>query len=172
MVPVLFNGDLEKSLMHSFACFRWELTKNIKGAMWADPIEGGITGEYFDYVNNFKKNSKLSPEMKEKINLRFKSLRTNRDRFADDYMLWVEYEREGIMKLNTVVREMFFKHIPFRKETRDHLENMPAFNKYAARFKNIQARDYAGYERRFKKYQDASGAYPKEIQTYFEFLKL
>jgi hypothetical protein len=172
MIPVLFNGDLEKSLMHSFACFRWELTKNVKGAMWADPIEGGVTGEYFDYVNNFKKNSKLSPEMKEKINLRFKSLRTNRDRFADDYMLWVEYEREGIMKLNTVVREMFFKHIPFKKEIRDHLENMPAFAKYANRYKNIQARDYAAYERRFKKYQDGSGAYPKEIQTYFEFLKM
>jgi CRP-like cAMP-binding protein len=172
MIPILFNGDLEKSLTHAFACFRWELTKNIKGAMWADPIEGGVTGEYFDYVNNFKKNSKLSPEMKEKINLRFKSLRTNRDRFADDYMLWVEYEREGIMKLNTVVREMFFKNIPFKKEIRDHLENMPAFTKYANRYKNIQARDYAAYERRFKKYQDASGNYPKEIQTYFEFLKM
>ncbi len=172
MIPVFFNGDLEKSLMHSFACFRWELTKNMKGAMWADPIEGGVTGEYFDYVNNFKKNSKLSPEMKEKINLRFKSLRTNRDRFADDYLLWIEYEREGIMKLNTVVREMFFKHIPFKKDVRDHLENMPAFSKYANRYKNIQARDYAAYERRFKKYQDASGEYPKEIQTYFEFLKM
>ncbi len=172
MVPILFNGDLEKSLMHSFACFRWELTKNSKGAMWADPIEGGVTGEYFDYVNNFKKNSKLSPEMKEKIALRFKSLRTNRDRFADDYMLWVEYEREGIMKLNTVVREMFFKHIPFRQEIRDNLENMPAFNKYATRYKNISQRDYAAYERKFKKYQDESGGYPKEIQTFFEFLKM
>ena len=140
--------------------------------MWADPIEGGVTGEYFDYVNNFKKNSKLSPEMKEKINLKFKSLRTNRDRFADDYLLWIEYEREGIMKLNSVVREMFFKFIPFKKEIRDHLENMPAFNKYASRFKNIQARDYAAYERRFKKYQNPDGSYPKEIETYFEFLKM
>jgi len=172
MIPILFNGDLEKSMMHSFACFRWELTKNIKGPMWADPIEGGVTGEYFDYVNNFKKNSKLSPDMKEKINLRFKSLRTNRDRFADDYMLWVEYERDGIMKLNTVVREMFFKHIPFKKDVRENLENMPAFNKYANRYKNIQNREYAAYERKFKKYQDESGAYPKEIQTFFEFLKM
>ena len=172
MIPILFNGDLEKSLMHSFACFRWELTKNVKGAMWADPIEGGVTGEYFDYVNNFKKNSKLSPDMKEKINMRFKSLRTNRDRFADDYMLWVEYEREGIMKLNSVVREMFFKHIPFKKEVRDNLENMPAFNKFTNRFKNIRNREFAAYERKFKKYQDESGAYPKEIQTFFDFLRM
>ena len=171
MIPILFSGDLERSLTHAFACFRWELTKNIKGAMWADPIDGGVTGEYFDYVNNFKKNPKLSPDMKEKINQKFKSLRTNRDRFADDYMLWIEYEKDGIMKLNNVVREMFFKHVPFKKDIRDQLENMPAFNKYANRYKNIQNREYASYERKFKKYQDGSGAYPKEIQAYFEFLK-
>jgi len=172
IVPILFNGDLERSLTHSFACFRWELTKNIKGAMWADPIEGGVTGEYFDYVNTFKKNPKFTPEMKEKINLRFKSLRTNRDRFADDYMLWVEYEKDGIMKLNSVVREMFFKNIPFKKEIRDQLEKMPAFSTFANRYKNIQNREYASYERKFKKYQDAAGAYPEEIQAFFDFLKM
>ena len=172
MIPILFNGDLEKSLTHSFACFRWELTKNIKGAMWADPIEGGVTGEYFDYVNNFKKNPKLSPDMKEKINLKFKSLRTNRDRFADDYMLWLEYEKDGIMKLNNVVREMFYKHIPFKKDIRDNLENMPAFNKFANRYNNIQRREFASYERKFKKYQDGSGSYPKEIQAFFDYLKM
>jgi hypothetical protein len=140
--------------------------------MWADPIEGGLSGEYFDYVNTFKKNSKLSPEMKEKIALRFKSLRTNRDRFADDYMLWIEYEREGIMKLNAVVREMFFKHIPFKREIRDQLENMPAFNKSANRYRNVQNREIVSYENRFKKYLDANGSYPGPIEKYMNFLKM
>ncbi len=172
VVPAFFMGDLEKSLMHSFACFRWELNRSIKGAMWADPIEGGITGEYFDYVNTYKKNSKLSQEAKEKIAVRFKSLRTNRDRFADDYVMWVGYEKEGIMKLNNVVREMFFKHIPFRAEIREQLESMPAFSKYANRYKNVNARDIAAYERKFKKYQDDAGNYPPEIEKYFEFMKM
>lgn len=172
MVPILFTGDIERSMMHTFACFRWELNRSIKGAMWADPIEGGLSGEYFDYVNTFKKNSKLSPEMKEKIALRFKSLRTNRDRFADDYMLWVEYEREGIMKLNTVVREMFFKHVPFKREIRDQLENMPAFNKSANRYRNVQNREIVSYENRFKKYLDATGSYPGPIEKYMNFLKM
>ncbi len=172
MIPMLFAGDIERSMMHTFACFRWELNRSIKGAMWADPIEGGLSGEYFDYVNTFKKNSKLSPEMKEKIALRFKSLRTNRDRFADDYMLWVEYEREGIMKLNSVVREMFFKHVPFKKDIRDQLENMPAFNKSANRYRNVQNREIVSYENRFKKYLDATGSYPPEIEKYMNFLKM
>ncbi len=172
MIPIFFAGELEKSLMHTLACFRWELNRSMKGAMWADPIEGGISGEYFDYVNTFKKNSRLSPEMKEQIALRFKSLRTNRDRFAADYMLWVEFEREGIMKLNNVVREMFFKHIPFKKETRDILENMPAYAKYAGRYKNVQAREIAAFERKFKKYQNDAGQYPPEIEKFFEYLKM
>ncbi|NLV66288.1 MAG: cyclic nucleotide-binding domain-containing protein [Spirochaetes bacterium] len=172
MIPVFFAGELEKSLMHTLACYRWELNRSMKGAMWADPIEGGISGEYFDYVNTFKKNSRLSPEMKEQISLRFKSLRTNRDRFAADYMLWVEFEREGIMKLNNVVREMFFKHIPFKKETREILENMPAYSKYAGRYKNVQAREIAAFERKFKKYQNDAGEYPAEIEKFFEYLKI
>ncbi len=171
VVPAFFMGDLEKDLLHSFACFRWELNRTVKGAMWADPIEGGLSGEYFDFVNTYKKNSRLSPEAKEKIAIRFKSLRTNRDRFADDYISWILYEREGIMKLNSVVREMFYKHIPFNKEIRARLENMPAFHKFANRYTNVKNRDIAAYERRYKKYQDAEGNYPMAIEKFFDFLK-
>ncbi len=171
VVPVFFMGDFMKNLAYSIASFRWELNKTIKGGMWADPVEGGISGEYFDYVNTYKKNSRLTQEMKEKITERFKSLRTNRDRFADDYLQWIFNEKDGIMKLNVVVREMFYKHVPFRKEVRDKLEGMPAYTQMSSRYKNISARNYAAYERKFKKYLDAGG-YPEEIQNYMNFLKL
>ncbi|HOO71470.1 MAG TPA: cyclic nucleotide-binding domain-containing protein [Spirochaetota bacterium] len=171
VIPIFFMGDLKKSIAHTLACFRWELNRSMKGAMWADPIDGGITGEYFDYVNTFKKNSKLSVEAKEKINERFKALRTNRDRFADDYLMWVLFEKDGIMKLNNVVREMFFKHIPFPEEVRNKLESMPAFAHAANRYKNLQVRNIAAYERKFKKYQGGDGGYPEEIQKFFNFIK-
>lgn len=172
VVPIFFMGDLEKSLAHTLASFRWELNRSIKGAMWADPIEGGITGEYFDYVNTYKKNSKLSVETKEKLTERFKSLRTNRDRFAEDYLLWLFYERNGIMKLNNIVREMFYKHIPMYKTIREQLSNMPVFASSANRYRNIQKRTLETYERKFKKYQDSSGHYPPEIEKFFEFMKM
>ena len=170
VVPVLFMGDLQRRLAHTFACFRWELNRSLKGAMWADPVEGGFTGAYFDYVNFFKKNSKLSTESKEKIAERFKSIRTNRDRFADDYIQWVLYEKDGIMKLNNVVREMFYRYIPFRKEVREKLENMPAFSEIATKFKNIHGRDVQGYQRKFKKYMDESGALPPALQRFMDFM--
>lgn len=173
VVPIFFMGDLRKSMAHTLACFRWELNRTIKGqAMWADPIEGGITGEYFDYVNTYKKNPNLSMEAKDKITMRFKSLRTNRDRFADDYLFWVLFEKDGIMKMNSIVRGMFFKHIPFRQEIRDRLESMPAFNKYANRYKNVSMKTYQAYIRRYKKYQDGEGKYPDEIEKYLKFLQM
>ncbi|MCU0846839.1 MAG: cyclic nucleotide-binding domain-containing protein [Spirochaetes bacterium] len=172
VIPIFFMGDLTRMLAHSFACFRWELNRTIKGAMWGDPIEGGVTGEYFDYVNTYKKMSKLSQEAKERITERFRSLRTNRDRFADDYIQWVLFEKDGIMKQNSVVREMFFKHIPFRKDTRDKLENMPAFTQAANRYKNVNKRIVEASERKFKKYQDEQGNFPDKIQKYIEFLKI
>ena len=140
--------------------------------MWADPIDGGITGEYFDYVNTYKKNPNLSAEAKEKIAIRFKSLRTNRDRFAEDYLFWTLYEKDGIMKLNTLVRAMFYKHVPFRKDIREKLENMPAFSHYANRYKNVGTKTYQGYVRRFKKYQDENENYPEAIDKFMKFLLL
>lgn len=172
VVPIFFIGDLQRNLTHSLACFRWELSRSMKGAMWSDPIEGGITGEYFDYVNTFKKNSKLSVEAKEKLNERFKSLRTNRDRFADDYIMWVMYEKDGIMKLNNVVRDMFYKHIPFKKDIRARLENMPAFSHPANRFKNVHAKEVQALQRRFKKYQNEQGSHPDAIEKFFTFLDM
>lgn len=172
VVPIFFMGDLMRSLVHTFASFRWELNRDIKGAMWADPIEGGVTGEYFDYANTYKKMSKLSQEAKEKIDEKFRGIRNNRDRFADDYTQWVLYEKDGIMKLNNVVREMFFRHIPFRKDLRTRLEAMPAFTQPATRYKNVHKKEVEAYERRFKKYQNEAGELPEELKKFFEFLNL
>ena len=85
--------------------------------------------------------------------------------------MWVLFEKDGIMKLNNVVREMFFKHIPFPEEVRNKLESMPAFAHAANRFKNLQVRNIAAYERKFKKYQGGDGGYPEEIQKFFNFIK-
>ncbi|MGQ9844573.1 MAG: Crp/Fnr family transcriptional regulator, partial [Spirochaetota bacterium] len=170
VVPILFMGDMVPTMAHTFATFRWELNRTIMGGMWADPIEGGLTGAYFDYINTFKKNPKLSLEAKQKVAERFKSIRNNRDRFADDYIQWVLYEKDGIMKLNNVVRDMFYRHIPFKKELRERLENMPAYTEIASRFRNVFNREVGNYERKFKKYQRDDGTLPEALQKFMEFL--
>ena len=171
-IPIFFLGDFTKSLTYAIACFRWELNRSIKGGMWADPIDGGITGEYFDYVNTFKKNSKLSQEYKEKLMEKFRSIHNDRDKFADDYISWILFEKEGMMKVNPVVREIFCKHIPFPKETRDRLINMPVFTQFINRYNNVSKRNFLAAERKFKKYQDYKESYPPEIKAFLDFMRV
>ncbi len=170
VVPILFMGDLIKAMAHTFAVFRYELNRTITGAMWRDPVEGGITGIYLDYVQFFKKNPNLSIEAKEKIKEKFKSLRDDRSKFAYDYMLWVLFEKDGTPKLNNVVRDIFYKNIPFKKEVRTKLETMPAFAETAVRFKNVNTRTVEGYKRKFKKYLDDPGNMPEELKRFMDFL--
>ncbi|HEY1406550.1 MAG TPA: hypothetical protein VF857_08085, partial [Spirochaetota bacterium] len=173
VIPAFFMGDLRRSLAHSIASFRWEICRSLQGAMWADPVEGGLTGAYYDYVQFFRKNSKLSTEAKEKLHERIKGVRNNmKELFCEDYITWVTYEREGTMKLNGVARDILYRFIPFKKELRDHLETMPAFIELASKFKNVRARKVREYENKFKKYRDASGNLPPAIQSFMNYLRM
>lgn len=173
VVPAFFSGDLTKSLAHTIAIFRWELNRTTKGGLWADPVEGGITGAYNDYIQFFKKNSKLSVEAKQKIHERLRSLRNNvREVFAEDYVTWQTYEKEGIMKMNAIVRDIFYRFVPFKKDVRDNLAKMPAFADCANRFKNIRARTFGNFDRKFKKYQAPDGTYPPEIEKFLNYLQM
>ncbi len=173
VVPAMFVGDIVKSLAHSIAVFRWEILRTMKGGMWADPVEGGLTGAYQDYVQFYKKNSKLSVESKEKILERLRSHRNNiRELFAEDYILWVRFEKNGIMKMNNVSRDLFYRYVPFKKDIRERLERMPAFMESANRFKNIRKRTFDTFERKFRKYTDENGNMPDEIRKYMNYLQM
>lgn len=173
VIPAFFSGDLTKSLAHTLAVFRWELTRTTKGGLWSDPVEGGITGAYNDYIQFFKKNSKLSVEAKQKIAERLRSLRNNvREVFAEDYVIWQTYERDGIMKMNAIARDIFYRYVPFKKEVRDNLAKLPAFADCANRFKNIRARTFGNFDRKFKKYQAPDGKYPPEIEKFLNYLQM
>ncbi|MBN2435443.1 MAG: hypothetical protein JXK07_09295 [Spirochaetes bacterium] len=173
VVPVHFIGDLKTELAHAFAIYRWELNRTLKGGLWADPVEGGITGAYSDYIQFYKKNKKLSDEARKKIAEKIRSVRGNtREIFAEDYIMWLTYEKDGVMKLNPVVRDMFYRYIPFKNEIREKLERMPAFQDSAIRFKNIRNRTFAAFERKFRKYKDENENYPPAIEKYLKYLQM
>jgi hypothetical protein len=92
--------------------------------------------------------------------------------FCEDYIMWLLYEREGTMKLNSAVRDIFYRHVPFRREIRENLETMPAFLELAQKFKNIRARKLREYENKFKKHRDASGNLPQTLQKFMDYLKM
>jgi hypothetical protein len=164
ILPHFVTGDLKTMLLETVAAFRWELCKNIMGPDWNNVGMPSITADYTDYVQFFKKNKDLSIEIKEKLAAEFKRFRTDRDKFANDYLLWCKYESEGVQRLNRVVRGIFYRHIPFHKNIREKLRGQPAFSEIHNRFKNIRGRQYKEHENRYKKYMNEAGQLPDVLQ--------
>jgi hypothetical protein len=171
LVPIFFNGDLNRALVLALAYFRWELNKIIAGASWMDPVEGGLIGAYYDYSQYYNKMSELSIETKEEIRILFNKIRIDRDRFAHDYNLWVSYEKDGLPKLNKVVRATFFRHVPFPKELRDKLAELPLYEELNQKFKNIRNRELKSLEARFHKYIQEDQQLPEDLDAYLEMLR-
>ena len=170
VIPIIFNGDLKNPLTTSLAHFRWELNKVIAGSDWMSPVDGGFVGAFYDYTQYYNKNPELSIETREDIKAVFSKIKIDRDRFAHDYHLWVNYEKEGIPKLNSFVRAMFYRYIPFPKRIREKLCKLPMFEELDTRFNNIRNRDFRSIEVKYNKYKQ-HGVLPEDLQKYLDFLR-
>ncbi|MCW7468271.1 cyclic nucleotide-binding domain-containing protein [Leptospira kanakyensis] len=171
-IPHFVTGDLKTFMLEAIAAFRWELCKNILGPDWNNVGIPSITADYTDYVQFYKKSKDLSPELKEKISSEFKRFRTDRDKFAYDYSMWIRYEAEGVQRVNRVVRSIFYRHIPFHKNIREKVSSQPAYSELHNRFKNIRTRQHKEFENKYKKYMDASGNLPKELYENLTFYEV
>lgn len=170
IIPVVFNGTLDKSLIHTFANFRWELNKNIAGASWMDPVEGGFVGAFYDFSQYYNKMSELSLDAKEEIKSLFGKIKMDRDRFAYFYDKWQTFEKDGIAKINKVVRSIFYRYIPFPKEIREKLKYLPLYEELDNKYNNIKRRELRSLEARYHKYADPTGGLPEDIQAYLDIL--
>ena len=168
-IPVFATADLFTLILEAVGAFRWELTKSIMGADWNNVANSSITADYTDYVQFFKKNRELSQEQKEKLATEFKRFRSDRDRFVNDYIQWLKFESEGVLKLNKVARGIFYKHVPFEKEIRDNLSGQPAYSDIHNRFKNIRNRKLKELEIKYRKYQSEGTPLPDILQKNLDF---
>lgn len=171
IVPAIFNGTLEKSLIQSFAHFRWELNKLIAGTNWINPVEGGFVGAFYDFSQFYQKMNELSIEAKEDIKMLFNKIKMDRDRFAYYYEKWLLYEKDGIAKVNKVVRQIFYRYIPFPKHIRERLSHLPLFEDLDNRYNNITNRTVRSLEAKYRKYEDETGQLPEDLQAYLDILK-
>lgn len=153
LIPSFSTEDIFELVVTAAGAFRWELCKTIMGPSWNDISQSSITADYTDYIQFYKKNRDLSDEAKEKIKVQITKCRNNyRDMFVQDYLLWVNYESKGIMRLNKVARAIMYKHCPFKKDLREQLSRQPMFAKDANRFKNIRAKKAKTLANHYHKY--------------------
>ena len=171
-LPLYYTGaDFKKNLLSAVASYRWEICRTVKGVNWLDPVDGGITGSMMDYLNFYKKNSSLSFEQKERIsNLRRKFRNDNKRVFGNLYATWLEYECQGVLRLNDLEREIFCKHLPFKKNIRNKLIKLPLYEKYITRYNNISKKELDIITRRFKNHKkEDSDELLEEVKNFIAY---
>ncbi len=164
--------DLFLLTLKACGVFRWELLRELLGHAWTDPTESSLTSDYMDYIQFYRKNPKLSPEVKEAVKIEFKRFRTDRDKFVNDYINWIIYEFDGQMKLNVVAREIFFKHVPFKKAYLDKLGKSPRYADIHTRLTNIRKKKLREMQNRYYKYTKDGASLPEELQDNMDFLQI
>ncbi len=171
MLPLYFTENPREQIGNLLGQFRWEISRSAAGANWMDPVEGGLAGAYYDYIQFFKKNPKLSSAHKEKIQQLIKKTRSDRDRFCSDYITWLLYEYEGKLRFNPVVRDIFYRFIHFSAEMRETMAAKPLYTDLETKFQNRLRKDQLKLESRIKKFEKSGVPLPDEIAAYRDFLE-
>jgi len=169
--PISFGERLYETLVYQLASFRWELQKSVAGHNWTDPVEGGMVGAYYDYIQFYKKNPNITAEAKKRLEDFIKKTRSDKDRFARDYMTWLDYEYEGKVRLNGAAREIFYRFCPFRSEVRDKFASKPLYTSLDNRFKKRRNDDILKLKSRFIKYEKKNKVVPLELQGFMMYLE-
>ncbi len=168
--PLFYSGKLDEEIIKQMAFYRWELQKNLAGYNWTDPVEGGVVGSYYDYVNFYKKNPELTPEAKERLVEFLKKVPQDRDRFAHDYAIWVTYEYDGKMRLNNYVRDLFYRYCPFPAAVRKQMAEKPVFEKLEIKFKNRSKKEILKVQSKMLRFEKKGHEVPKEFQDHLDFI--
>jgi len=152
ILPIFTNENLYDLIVKLVGNFRWELCRTMMGVYWNDITIKSLTSEYSDYIQFYKKDRSLSDAVKSKIKSQIqKNNGKLRDIFTSDYEVWINYESNGIAKLNKTVRNILFHHCPFSKPIRERLEKFPAYVDSASHFKITRARKAKELENHYQK---------------------
>lgn len=126
--PVFTDANLDDMMVEVVAKFRWDLAKNMSNYIINKANEVSLYLDYSDYIQFYAKNKNLSREAKDKLKETIKRNRNNTaEIFALDYHTWINYEANGLLRLNKVAREIMFKYCPFSRPVRDNLAASPLF---------------------------------------------
>ncbi len=172
MMPVFLDKEASSHVLRLAGEFRWEMCRREQGVHWNDVTTPSLTSLFSDYLQFYRKNHELSPDLREKIKAQLQSARnSSKAVFVADYMNYVMYESAGSLRLNKVSRDILFRFCPFTSEIRARLQtSSPAYQKLIERFDIKRAQKLRLMEIVYSKIEKAGAEVPKEIQMQREFL--
>ncbi|MDO5292589.1 MAG: cyclic nucleotide-binding domain-containing protein [bacterium] len=123
-VAILSEANLQDTMIHLIARFRWELCRTLQGYGWNDIANKCLTAEYNDYIQFYRRNKELSEDKKEKLKQQIQKARNNtRECFVIDYEQWIKFEINGSVRLNKCARDILATYCPFNKQIREGLSS-------------------------------------------------
>ncbi len=172
MMPIFLDKEVSSHVLRLAGEFRWEMCRREQGVHWNDVTTPSLTSMFCDYLQFYRKNHELSPDLREKIKAQLQSARnSSKAVFVSDYMNYVVYESVGSLRLNKVSRDIIFRFCPFSKEIRDKLQlSSPAYQKLIERYDIKLAQRLRLMEIVYSKIEKAGAAVPAEIKQQREFL--
>ena len=172
MMPMFLDKDVNSHILRLAGEFRWEMCRREQGVHWNDVTTPSLTSLFCDYLQFYRKNHELSPDLREKIKAQLQSARnSSKAVFVSDYMNYVVYESAGSLRLNRVSRDILFRFCPFTKEIRNKLAtSSPAYQKLIERYDVKLAQRKRLMEIVYTKIEKAGASVPKELQGQKEFL--
>lgn len=117
----MFPKDLKKTVLIALADLRWQVAKEKAQHYW---MQEGLTGHYYEWFDSRKLRGDV------------------RQRFIQDYILWITKESEGVQKLEKDVRGIFWRDIPFPQQTKERLRKRGfVYNELYKKDKNREMSD-------------------------------
>lgn len=171
--PIFTIADISSLMLENMGRYRWELTRRLQGQRWNDISDRSLTSEYFDYLQYYRKNQALSPEVRERIKNSLVRAKNNfRELFVQDYINWIKYESAGGFRLNKVSRGIMVKYCPFAKSYRKELRNNPMFRDAFDTFESEQAKSYTHFRAVNDRIEKAGGRIPQILRDNLVYYEL
>ena len=172
-IPMFSSGNTKLIFDTLAGEFRWEMCRREQGVRWNDVTTPSLTSEFSDYIQFYRKNRDITPELREKIKSQLQSARNSvKGVFVSDYVVYMEYESKGSLRLNKVSRGILFKYCTFPKATRESLSStLPAYKDLVDRYNIKNAQKVHLMDIVIQKIEKGGFKVPDEIRYQAEFNK-
>lgn len=172
LLPIFTEVEPENILIALMGRFRWELCRTIQGTSWSDIKYPSLTAEYSDYIQFYRKNKDLTEEKKEKLKLQIQRARgSSREVFVTDYIIWINFEAKGSLRLNKIVRGIMASYCPFSREMREKLVTQPLFAEAMAKNEREKAKKVRELDLRMRALQKENVQITEEILDTMKYYK-
>lgn len=172
--PIFMMGDLNLAVTQTCGAYRWEMCKRAEGARWMDPAAHSLTSDYYDYVTNYKSNTELAKETKEKVKVEIdKNGKNPKGVFLANYVTYISNESDGSIRLNKVARRLLFEHCPFSASILEGpIKQNALYSQILEKYRIKRGSSQHLFSMVLQKVRKVTEDIPKELSDYEVFLTL